>query len=75
MRGRRFNKKAFRSYQNEVLKKLEEKYGVFKKTEKIESHSEAIESVVETFLFLKYRRKNRKVKKILKEFREYLLYY
>ena len=75
MGGRRFNKKAFKSYQKIVLKQLEAKYGVLNKKKTLDSKSESIEKLIETFIFLKYKRKYRKIKEVIKSLREYLLYY
>jgi len=75
MGGRRFNKKAFKRYQKVVLKQLEKKYGVLTKKKRIETKSESIEKLVDTFLFLKYKRKYRKIKIVINRLRSYLLYY
>jgi hypothetical protein len=75
MGGRRFNKKAFKSYQKVVLKQLEKKYGVLTKKKKIETKSESIEKLIDTFIFLKYKRKYRKIKIVINRLRSYLLYY
>jgi hypothetical protein len=75
MGGRRFNKKAFRNYQKVVLKQLEAKYGVLTKKNKLESKSESIERIIETFIFLKYKRKFRRIKGVIRSLRHFLLYY
>jgi len=73
MGGRR-NKRNFKRYQKTVLKELEAKYGVLKKKKPLETVAASIEKLFDTFIFLKYKRKYRRIKRVINDLRSTLLF-
>jgi len=72
MGGRRVNKRAFRRLQNKVLAELKLKHGIVDKS-KHETLIESIPTLFKLIIFLKYKRKYKRVKIMTKLLRLYLL--
>lgn len=72
MGGRRLNKRAFRKLQNKVLKELKLKHDVISK-EKKETLMESFSTLFNLIIFLKYKRKYRRIRVMSKYFRASLL--
>lgn len=79
MGGKRVNKKAFKRLQKRVLKDLEKKHGIIttssdKFVKKPENLMESIGTLFNLLIFLKYKRKYKKVRLITNELRRFLVY-
>jgi len=73
MGGRRLNKRAFRRLQDKILEELKQKHGLDNNS-KNEILVESIPKLFNLMIFLKYKRKYRRVKIMTKLLRLYLLY-
>jgi len=73
MGGRRLNKRAFRRLQNKILEELKIKHGVADQS-KNEILVESIPKLFNLIIFLKYKRKYKRVKIMTKLLRLYLLH-
>jgi hypothetical protein len=82
MGGRYVNKRAFKRLQKKVLLELEEKHGILNKNvtiingkvvKKPEILVESIGTLFNLIIFLKYKRKYKKVRKITKDLRHMLM--
>jgi len=72
MSGKKTNKRAFKHLQKQVIDSLEKKYEILEdvdKKSKRESLIDSFEKLFDVFLFLKYKKKYRRIKSIIKDLR------
>ena len=74
MKSKRLNRRSLRRYQNKVLERLKRKYGDLSlKKPEIETLQTSIPKLVDLIIFLKYKRKYKKIRTMIRFFRANIL--